>query len=320
MWQLITEDQLETRQCDINSHWDSQVEKGSFSGIDDIDIHYAISEPQNARTAVVFSNGRIETVIKYKAFLYECYINNIAVYALDHRGQGLSGRVTDDPQRGYVVRFNDYLDDLSHFVKAIVLPRLDTKPVLACHSMGSAIGYLTALREPELFQKVLFCSPMFGVRPSIPAPLLQCLLAGGLTANQWFGRKPWYAFGQSPYIDIPFKLNTLTHSKTRYKAFREAYKLNPTLQLGGVTYAWLKQATTAMNTIEATSQEFPLPAKVLVSGADMVVDNRRILKVANALPNAEIQIIDGAKHELLFESDEFRTPAMNAFFDFVTKS
>lgn len=320
MWQIITEDELNQRQSDIDHYWDTCVSKGKFSGVDNVDIHYVMSEPEAPRASVVFSNGRIETFIKYKAFFYECFLNNIAVYSLDHRGQGLSGRLTEDPQRGYVVQFNDYVDDLSYFVNTIVNPRVEGNAILACHSMGSAIGYLTALREPNLFEKVMFCSPMFGVRPSIPAPVLHCLLAGGLAANEWFGRKPWYAFGQSPYIDIPFKLNTLTHSKIRYKAFREEYKQNPALQLGGVTYAWLKQATDAMDRIASTCQEFPLATKVLVSGADMVVDNRRILSVAKALPNSEIQIIDGAKHELLFESDEYRTPAMQAFFNFVTAS
>lgn len=320
MWKTLSEQALTTAyDNEIKDFWQSKVVQDSFTGEHGINIQYATVQPAQPVAHLVFSNGRIETLVKYKAFAYECYLNNIALYMLDHRGQGLSGRMQKDSQRGYVDNFVDYTKDLARFVEQVVLPVSKSPPVLACHSMGCAVGYLTALQHPELFSRVMFCSPMFGIKPSIPAPLLDILLSAGLLANRWFGRKAWYAFGQGPYIEIPFQLNTLTHSEIRYRQFRAEYKQLRSLQLGGVTYHWLAEATKAMAHIESTAKDFHLPTRVLVSGADKVVDNRRIRRVVAQLPNATVSTIEGARHELLFESDSYRDQAINALFDFVCK-
>ncbi|WP_100642713.1 alpha/beta fold hydrolase [Alteromonas facilis] len=319
MWAIIHEHELTERHAsDIEVFWQTQVTLGKFSGQHGANIHYALVQPENPKAHIVFSNGRIETLLKYKAFALECYQNNIALYMLDHRGQGLSDRMIKDPQRGYVEKFDDYVQDLATFVEQIVMPLSGPKPVLACHSMGSAIGYLTALQHPNLFSRVLFCSPMFGVKPAIPKALLAVLLKVGITTNRWFGRKPWYAIGQGPYIDIPFKLNILTHSDTRYRIFRAEYKKAPQLQLGGVTFHWLEQATKAMDKIEASAPEFPLNCKVLMSGADKVVDNKRIARVVNRMPTCSVLKIEGARHELLFERDDLRDQALTALFEYAT--
>lgn len=318
MPQLFDEQTLASQyHSEITEFWDRHVAFGTFAGQQDVVIHYALCEPQAPKAAIVLSNGRIETLVKYKEFIYDCYRNDIAVYTMDHRGQGLSGRMAADSQRGYVEQFEDYVVDFSVFVNQIVSPRTPFKPVLVCHSMGCAIGYLTAKREPELFSRVVFCSPMFGIRPTIPDPFLSIFLSAGLASNYLFGRKPWYAFGQGPYIELPFRLNTLTHSQVRYKLFREEYKQAPALQLGGVTYQWLSTVIDAMNQIEATAKEFNLPTKVLISGADRVVDNQRIQRVVQQFPNADVDVIEGARHELLFESDEYRTPAVKAILAFL---
>lgn len=318
MWQLIEEPELNDKyHTEIAQFWQSTVEFGEFSGKNGVPICYASCEPENPRGAIVFSNGRIETLLKYKAFAFECFQNGIALYMLDHRGQGLSGRMVADRQRGYVDDFQDYVDDFTYYAREIVMPRAKVPPVLICHSMGSAIGYLAALQSPDLFSKVMFCSPMFGIRPAIPELLVDALLVTGLQANRWCSKTPWYAFGQGPYLDIPFAINTLTHSQIRYQLFRQEYKQQKSLQLGGVTYQWLSEATDAMTQIENSAAQFTLPTRVLMSGADRVVDNRRIRRVIEHLPNVQVDVIEGARHELMFESDCYRTPAIKLLFDFV---
>lgn len=318
MWHLIDEENIgDLYSTQLADFWAEQVVQSHFVGKDGVTIQYARSIPENAKHTIVFSNGRIETLVKYKEFIFECHKNGIAVFTLDHRGQGLSDRMALDRQRGFVNNFTDYVDDFCQFVSEIVLPATNTKPTLVCHSMGSAIGFLSAARIPYAFCGVVFCSPMFGIKPTIPEPFLSAFLHTGLTVNKLFGRRPWYAFGQHPYIDIPFAINTLTHSATRYRLFREEYKNNPRLQLGGVTYQWLHQAIGAMDSINQLAASFTLPTKVLISGSDKIVDNRKIEAVVDSLPNAEVLRIKGARHELLFESDEYRKPAVTAIFDFV---
>lgn len=320
MWHLVDEKNIaDLYPTQIADFWASEVTQSHFVGKDGVTIHYAKAIPENAHHTIVFSNGRIETLIKYKEFIYECFNNGIAVFTLDHRGQGLSARMTLDRQRGFVDHFSDYVDDFCQFVTEIVSPEVTAKPTLVCHSMGSAIGFLSAARMPDAFQNAVFCSPMFGIKPAFPEPFLSTFLHAGLAANKLFGNRPWYAAGQHPYIEIPFAINTLTHSPTRYKLFREEYKKEPRIQLGGVTYHWLYQAISAMAEVKAKAPNFIIPTKVIMSGSDKVVDNEKIQAVVDSLPNVTAITIDGARHELLFELDKYRQPAVNAIFEFVSQ-
>jgi pimeloyl-ACP methyl ester carboxylesterase len=44
------------------------------------------------------------------------------VLIIDHRGQGLSGRMLSDTHRGHVDNFSDYVDDLAAFWQQEVQP------------------------------------------------------------------------------------------------------------------------------------------------------------------------------------------------------
>ncbi len=58
-----------------------------------------------------------------------------------------------------------------------------------------------------------------------------------------------------------------------------------------------------------------LPLLLLQAGQDTIVSNhaqtRFMTQLARTNPQAKIEIIDGARHELLFESDHYRTPVLD---------
>ena len=321
MWHLVDENNIASLYTGpIADFWANNTTHSHFVGKGGITIRYASAVPKNPKHTIVLCNGRIETLVKYKEFIYECYKNDIAVFTLDHRGQGLSARMILDRQRGFVDNFDDYVDDFCQFVTQFVQPVTKTKPTLVCHSMGGAIGFLSAVKIPNAFRAAVFCSPMFGIKPTLPKSLLSLFLHLGLTANKLFGRRPWYALGQGAYMDIPFTLNALTHSADRYQLLKQEYRNDPRLQLGGVTYQWLHQAVAAMDSISALADDFSLSTKVIISGADKIVDNDKIEAVAGSLTNATLLRIAGARHELLFEADQYRKPAVTAIFDFVSNT
>ncbi|WP_299083762.1 alpha/beta fold hydrolase [uncultured Paraglaciecola sp.] len=314
---LCSEDALATTySAAIQPFWQNTVQQGRFVGAGKIDIAYAFVLHPQAIGTVVVSSGRIESFIKYKEVVYDLYQNGYSVFIHDHRGQGLSGRMLDNPHIGYVENFSNYVADFKQFIDLVVLKKTEQKPQLLCHSMGGAIGGLMVLRYPELFEKVAFSAPMFGIRPALPNWLANTLFSlHGLISN-----KNAYFFGQEDYESQGFVGNDLTQSEVRYHIFRQEYQESPQVQLGGVSGHWLSMAAQAMDQIEKNAAHFPIPALVIQAGADQIVDNKRQSRVAACMAQTKLMVIDGSRHELLEEQDSYRVPCLTAILDFFKAS
>jgi lysophospholipase len=283
-------------------------------------LAYAYTIPPDAKASIVISSGRIESLLKYQEVIYDLYHNGFAVFIMDHRGQGLSARMTADPEQGYVANFDDYVDDFIAFNKTIVAPRQVGDSFLLCHSMGGAIGALTVVREPTLFQKMVLCSPMFAIQPPLPESLANLLLRMSFRWHKWRKQDIGYFFGQGHYHAYPFAVNPLTHSKIRYKIFRELYAAQPELKLGGVTTQWLQEAKKAMARIAQSTAKLEIPTLAFSADADKIIDNRRQRQVIDTMPNAKLCCVPEAKHELLIEIDTIRNKVMRQILDFLTEA
>ena len=320
-WTFTSENDLATTFATaINPFWQEHVTEGAFKGQEGFSVRYAFCIPKNPRSTVVISSGRIESYLKYKELIFDLYQNGFAVFILDHRGQGLSDRLTHDPQHGYVSSFDDYVDDLITFVKEIVKPKQCGELQLVCHSMGGAIGALTLLRVPTLFDKAVLASPMFGIKPALPDWVANGLIRTGLAVNRMRKQQSGYFFGQTPYIAFPYSLNKLTHSKSRYALFRSLYDEEQEIQLGGVTTEWLAAAHEAMHRIEDSARAITTPMIVFSADGDSIIDNIRQRRVAKKMPNAELEVIPRAYHELFTESDSIREPVLNRLCDYLSSS
>lgn len=297
----------------IQPFWCKEVIQGHFEGLEKISIAYAYVVHPEPIGEIVICSGRIETLLKYKELIYDLYQQGYSVFIHDHRGQGVSGRMTDNAHMGYVQHFDDYVCDFKLFVDQVVTPNSSHKPHLLCHSMGGAIGFLTISAFPGMFNKVVFCAPMFGICPALPNWLEKLLLSLHFSIH----KKIAYFIGQKNYVNHPFEENELTHSQTRYELFRQEYEEAPSTKLGGVTGDWLQAALDAMNSIEDLASNLSIPALVIQAGQDQVVDNKRQTKVANKMANTRLQVIQGAKHELLMEQDQYRNLCLTTIVDFL---
>lgn len=300
----------------IEPFWREKINHGVFGGVDSIDIVYAYAEHPNAVGSIAISSGRIESLIKYKEMVFNLYNAGYSVFIHDHRGQGLSGRMTENLQQGFVERFDDYVEDFKMFYDKVIRPKSTHTPLLLCHSMGCAIGALYVLNFPKDFSKVVFSAPMFGIRPALPNWLAATLIGTHSFFNGILSDKPWYFWGQGNYTEDDFTENNLTHSPVRYNIFREAYRDQPEVQLGGVTGTWLKAATQAMNKIASSANKFPISALILQAGSDTVVDNTQQDRLVALMPDCQKITVEGARHELLFELDYERDNCLRAIFQF----
>ena len=299
----------------INPFWDNQVQKGQFSGEQEVKIHTAwILHPQS-KGSIVISSGRTEGSIKYKEVFYDLYQNGYSVFTLDHRGQGQSGRMAQNPDKGHVEDYSFFVADLQQFITEIVLPHSQSKPNLLCHSMGCAIGALYLISYPDTFQKVVFSSPMFGINAPIPQWLAQGILGTHRFFNTVFGSEPWYFPGQGDKQTEPFTGNGVTHSEVRYQQAEAVFE-ELGVALGGITGGWLKASMWAMNTVAEQAEKIKIPALLLQSGGDTIVANETQDVVCNSMPDCQLINIPNAKHELLMEQDQYRNPAMTHILQF----
>ena len=313
----ISEDNLANTHPDIEQWFADQVHCARIQMPDGVTLAYAKHIPEDARAAIVLSTGRVESYLKYQALFYELAAQGFAVYACDHRGQGLSQRMAANRMAGHIDDFAQYRDDLSRFVTHIVQPDF-TSPYLLCHSMGGAIGLLCVLDHPEMFARVAMTAPMLGLVSPLPKWLANLLLSLGLLGSNVL-QKPLYFVGQKDYEAAPFAQNKLTHSEVRYEIFRRQQDAYPDTQLGGVTYGWVAAALRATHWIETYCYQISVPVLCVSAGDDVIVDNRAQSRCIEQIAHGQWVTIPGAKHELLFERDEYRTPTLDAIMTFFSE-
>jgi lysophospholipase len=277
---------------------------------------------------LIISAGRCETYLKFKELSYDFFQQGFNIYIIDHRGQGLSQRMLNNPNKGYVKNFDDYAKDLHYFIENIVEPNcqqsanLHKLPLyLLAHSMGGAISVRYLQKYPNKLNAIVLSSPMIAFNNGgMPNWLSDSIIKSGNKINQWFSRKQWYFFGQTDYQTPEFNNNPLSHSKIRFKRFTELYKTEPKIQLGGVTVHWLQQAVITTENIFKNLSNIKVPLLVIQSGSDKIVDNQAQNKFCALLhqqnkhscPEGKPIVITGANHELFIESDLYRNAALSS--------
>ncbi len=290
----------------------SNGEEGRFAGQAGLSIYYnTFIQEDDEKAAILISAGRTEAAIKFKELIYDLYNNGFSVYIHDHRGQGQSGRMTEDPEMGYVDNFQYYIDDMKQFYDSVLVKRDHKKVYLLTHSMGGAIGMTYIEQYPGDFNAAAFSSPMLGLKPP-----------GCAIAKLFSGKDAKYAPGQSGYNDdkVPFDKNTLTGSRTRYKRMNAAFAEMPEARLGGVTYRWLFNSCKQFGYMKDNINKIETPFILFSAENEQIVDplehQRFVKKAKEAGVDCKAYVVEDAQHEILMEKDEQRTETLNEILNF----
>ncbi|PYE30333.1 lysophospholipase [Idiomarina fontislapidosi] len=299
----------------IAPFWAESVEHIYLDAADGLRLFYAYHKVSETAPLLVISTGRIEAAIKYQEVIWELAQQGISCAVIDHRGQGLSGRMTENSHQGHVARFRDFIDDFSVFMNDIDERFPKASRYALGHSMGGAILSWACCEQDFQFKHLFLTAPMMGIRTAgIPAAIARAIAGAGRWLNETISpEKPWYFLGMKDYIAIPFAENVLTHSEQRYQVFREAYENEPRVKLGGPTFAWLHEALTTCKQLQSMGHQLKVTATLFNAGADVVVSEKAQRRfAAGAGTRVEFRAIEGAKHELMMESDRYRQPIMEA--------
>ena len=294
-----------------------------------ITIRYKIFEVEKEleKAAVVISSGRTECMLKYQEIIYELYIRGYSVYIMDHRGQGFSDRMLENKQKGYVEKFNNYINDFKKFTKIVFSVRKDRnkKVFLLSHSMGGAIVSRYLEKNPENgFSGAVLSSPMHGLRLTES----QCFFKKGLEefgtsiviAAQALGSPTEYIKGGGDYEEISFssEKNIYTHDQQRFEKFFNA--VFNTIPAGSATWKWVDESIIVCEKILFDVYKIKTPILLLQASDDELVDNQSQDFFKESLDvDHQFVRIEGAYHGIFYEKDEQRIQALNCIFNFFEK-
>ncbi len=262
-----------------------------------------------ARGSVIVAPGRTEFIEKYFEVIRELQGRGFAVFCIDWRGQGLSGREVENSLKGHFITFDDPVNDLSTALK-LLGDRLPRPHIGLAHSMGGAI-MLRALQTRRIeLDAAAFSAPMFGIAGLTDvakkyARFMVSLGAGGQFAPSV--EKKWTREN--------FKKNPVTHDKARHDRCQGLISEEPRLALAGPTIGWVAAASDATEAFltPGSLAHVRIPILIATAGEEQLVDNPSHDAVTAELPDATHITIEGSKHEILMEVDPIRAQFWAAF-------
>lgn len=282
-----------------------------FKTSDGISIRYGVFPADGmAIGSVVLINGHREFIEKYKEFIEDFQSRGLHVFTMDHRGQGLSDRLLNNPRKSHNPDFKRNVRDIQEFVQEIVRPAELGHPVyMVSHSLGSQFALRYLHDYPGVVDKAILLSPFTDIGQGGFFKLIFVKLF--FKFMNLIGMSRMFAPKQAErksMIDHDVAFERLTHDKDRYYHSQTAIKMNPDLFVGGVTYGWLNGAMKSIKKLKSKGfmEAITTPCFFILSGDEKVVNNQNTFKLIARMKNVKVTTIEGARHELYRESDEYR--------------
>lgn len=280
------------------------------TGPDDKTIRAAFiaSSAEKPRGSVILAPGRTEYIEKYAETITDLLACGFHVLTVDHRGQGWSDRLGSTHFAGHLDSFTKAAEHLARAVEA-VSDRLTGRRILLSHSMGGAIC-LEALLVDAIPNVVgaAFSAPMWGI---LGPPGMKLLAKSLVVAGKAKDVAPSLPTMWQPEA---FEANQVTHDLKRFARNNALMLAEPALQIGGPTNGWLDEAFKALASFTpARLSRLNMPILVVSAEGETIVDNSSHVRICGQLPNAQLRIIPGARHELLNETDAIRDQFWSLF-------
>ncbi|MEG3165910.1 alpha/beta hydrolase [Sphingomonas sp. PB2P19] len=269
------------------------------------------------RGRLLFQTGRGDIFEKYLESLTHLHAQGWSVTAFDWRGQGGSGRLSEDANVGHASDFGVFDADLAAFWAAWVAEAPGPTAILG-HSMGGMMVMRALANRTIAPDAAVLVAPMIGLRAPLGARF------GGTVARFMArrgnpARAAWRS-NERPGT-VASRESLLTHDAARYADELWWHARHPELKLGPPSWAWLAEAFTAARALarDPRVETIATPVLLIVAEADKLVDPHATLRLAARLPNAQVvRFGRDSAHEVLREADRVRKrafAAIDAFLD-----
>lgn len=271
--------------------------------------------PESPRGTVVLLGGRGDYIERYFETTRDLLARGFAVAMVDLRGQGGSERISPEPYRDVTSNFTVFEEDVRTLMDGLVIPTCPPPYFAVGHSTGGHV-LLRVLRSNDWFSKALLVSPLVEILYGPwPKPVVWLLVNAMALARQ--GSRFLPGIRKTPMGRADFPGNPLTSDRRRWDRDSSTLEAAPQLGLGGPTFAWLHAARRSLRELKGMDKP-KSPVLILAAGADRVVGNEGIRRLARSVPGIALTFIADSRHEILSERDEIRQQFLAAFDSFIT--
>lgn len=236
------------------------------------------SRSANPRPLLIV-HGHGEHSGRYLKFFSQLKNLDVPLATFDLRGCGRSSG-----PRVYVSRFEDYLNDLSDFIRFLKIRYGVEPPIrLVGHSLGGLIATAWAHQNPSQVSKLILSSPLFGIPMGGTLKFLVEVL------NRFVPRL---------VIRNPVKPIFLTHDPEEL----ERYKKDSLIQRR-ITVRLVHEMLRYTSLFREGNFTFPFPVYILMAQQDFIVDPNatREFFLRIQAPQKELESFPGFFHEIFNE-------------------
>ncbi|MCB9740188.1 MAG: alpha/beta hydrolase [Deltaproteobacteria bacterium] len=274
---------------------------GSFRADDGVALRYASFPARGTpRGNAIVVTGRTQFIEVYLEQIGNLRDRGFAVWAMDWRGQGLSGgHPEDDRHKGHIHSFTRYLRDLRQFRHEVA----QAGPggwLLLSQSMGGGLSVRYAIEHPGDFDAVV-----------VGAPLLD--LAAGRTLVRfvsWRGKSAPLDYvageggGYGQHLR-EFDGNPFTRDRRRFLRQHAYIDREPKLALGAPTQGWIRAAWIHVQHFDAPAfaARLKTPTLILSAEEDKLVSIAAQERIAAQSSLVRRVILPGTLHEVWLSDD-----------------
>lgn len=258
------------------------AEDTSFVGARGLRIHVRTWLPDEPPAGVVvIAHGFAEHGGRYAAVAERLTAAGIAVRAPDHRGHGLS-----EGKRTGIVRFGDYVDDLTMVIAEVRARWPSLRVVLLGHSMGGLIALDLAVRQTVPLEGLVLSAPA-----ACPREVSRFTLAIGRALSR--------VAPNTGVLHLP--LNRIS----RDPAVVEAYDNDPLVFRTPIRARLGAEMLDAMDRVEAGLPQLRVPLLVMQGTSDGLVDPGCGPHVYGRAGSTDktLKMYDGLWHEIFNEPE-----------------
>jgi lysophospholipase len=256
---------------------------------------------------LLFVNGRGDFIEKYLETYAWFRDRGWTVTSFDWRGQGLS---TGPGAEKAAADFDILVDDLAALIEDW-RGRGEGPFVALGHSMGGHLLLRTIIERKPALDAAIFTAPMFEVN-SAPIPIR---IAPDIADTMY-----WLGLGNLPMWKTPGSMlvtggrrnRNLTQDPDRYEDELHWWGLEPSLNIGPPTFGWMRAAfrSRAAAFTPEKLRQVTLPILLIGAEKDRLVSAAAIRETAALLPNAALEMMPNAAHEILRDHDPVRDWAL----------
>jgi lysophospholipase len=254
---------------------------------DGLRLHLTRWRPAEPRAALVLLHGLAEHAGRYRHVADHFVAGGYAVDVPELRGHGRS-----PGPRVHVERFDEFVDDADAARDRLAAEHPTLPLFLIGHSQGGLVALRAALRRPAGLAGVVVSSPLLGTHPSVgPGPLLAAAAR--------------VLHAVLPALRLPNHVDPRVLS--RDPAVGSAYARDP-LVSRRVSPRWYFETLRAIADTHARAGELAVPALVMLSGDDRLLDTAAMLRWVRAAPRELVESVcwDGFFHEMFNEPERER--------------